>query len=92
MTLRCKIVHFVGLYFLHNAHQIAGIAQIAVMQNKMPSIGVRILIQMINAISVEQRGTPLDSVHLVALTQKKLCKISPILPGYAGYKRFFHNI
>ena len=69
MALRGQIVHLVGLHFLHDAHQVAGIAQITVMQNKMPPIGVRVFIQVIDAVSVEQRGSPLDAVHLIALTQ-----------------------
>ena len=69
MTLRGQVVHFVGLHFLHDAHQITGIAQIAVMQNKVPPIGVRVFIQMIDAVGIEQRGTPLDAVHLIALPQ-----------------------
>ena len=69
MALRCKVVHLVWLHFLHNAHQITGIAQISVMQNKVPPIGVRVFIQMIDAVGIEQLGTPLDAVHLIALPQ-----------------------
>ena len=69
MALRGQVVHFVGLHFLHDAHQIAGIAQIAVMQDKMPPVGVRVFVQVVDAVSVEQRGTPFDAVHLIALTQ-----------------------
>ena len=45
---------------------------------------VGVLVQVVDALGVEERRTALDAVHLVALLQKKLGEIGPVLPGDAG--------
>ena len=58
---------------------------------KRRSVLVRILIQMIDAVGVEQRGPALDAVHFVALAEQKLGKVGAVLAGDAGDQRcFFH--
>ena len=42
-----------------------------------------------DAVSVEQTGTPLDSVDNISLFQKKLRKIGSVLPGNPGDQRDF---
>jgi hypothetical protein len=45
---------------------------------------VRILVQVVDAVGVEQRGAPLDAVHLVALVEQELGQIGAVLAGDAG--------
>ena len=91
MALRGQIVHLIRLHFLHDADKVAGIAQVAIMQYKMPRTGVRVLIEVVNAVCVEERGAAFDAVHLIALAQQKFCQIGSVLPSDARYKRFLHN-
>src|SRR5678815_573787 len=45
---------------------------------------VRILVQVVDALRVEERGAPLDAVDDVALLQQKLGEIGAVLAGDAG--------
>jgi|APEBP8051072433_1049376.scaffolds.fasta_scaffold00708_14 hypothetical protein len=42
------------------------------------------LIQMVDAVGVEQRRAPLDAVHDVALPQQELGEVGAVLAGEAG--------
>jgi hypothetical protein len=44
---------------------------------------VRLLVEVIDAVGVEQRGAPLDTVHFIALAKQEFRQISAILPGNA---------
>jgi hypothetical protein len=69
MALRGEIVDFIGLHFLHDVDQAAGIGQIAVVQYKMAAFDMRVLIQMVDAVGVNERSAALDAMHLVSLLQ-----------------------
>jgi hypothetical protein len=47
-------------------------------------LGVRIFVQVVDPLGVEQGAAPLDAVHLVSLGQEKLGEIRAVLPGDAG--------
>ena len=53
---------------------------------------VRVLIEMINAIGIEQRGPAFDAVHFISFFQKKFGEICTVLPGYPGNQSFFHFV
>jgi hypothetical protein len=59
------------------------------MENEIAIAYVRILVKMIYAIGVEQGGTALDAVHLVAPAKQELGEIRAVLAGNAGDKRDF---
>jgi hypothetical protein len=54
------------------------------MQDESGIGNVRILIEMIDPVGVEQRGAPLNAVNDVALRQQEFSEISSILPGDTG--------
>ena len=64
--------------------QVRGVGQVAVVQDEFAVIDVRILIQMIDAVGIKQRGAALDAVHDVALLQQKFSQISAVLASDAG--------
>ena len=66
------------------------IGQVAVMQDEAPVALVRILVEVVDAVGVEQRGAALDAVDLVALLEQELGEIGAILAGDAGNKSFLH--
>lgn len=83
MRLRTQVVNFIGLYLLHNANQVAGVRQITVMQFEASILNVRVLVNVVNALCVEQTRTPLDAMYFIAFFQKKLSQVRTILTGNA---------
>jgi hypothetical protein len=51
------------------------------MQEETPVRDVRVLIQVVDPLGVEERGAPLDAVNGVPFVQEKLGKISAVLAG-----------
>jgi hypothetical protein len=51
---------------------------------KRRSFDVRILVEMVDAVGVEQGCPALDAVHLVALVEQELGEIGAVLSGDAG--------
>jgi len=58
------------------------------MQDETAAAFVRVLIQVINPVRVEQRCASLDPMNLVAFREEKLRQIGSILPGDAGDQCF----
>jgi hypothetical protein len=84
MALGGEIVNLGGLNLLHDADQAARIGHVAVMQDEFAVLDVRVLIEVIDAIGVEQRRAALDAVNLVALLQQEFGEIGPVLSGDTG--------
>ena len=53
------------------------------MQDEVAVVDVRILVQVVDAVGVEQRRAALDAVHLVALLEQELGQVGAILAGHA---------
>ena len=62
MALRGEVVDLVRLHLLNDANQISAVGQVAIVQDELAVIDMRVSVQMINAVSVEQRAAPLDAV------------------------------
>ena len=45
---------------------------------------VRILVEVVDAVGVEERRAALDAVHLVALVEQELGEVGAVLAGDAG--------
>ena len=56
------------------------------MQVEAPVGGVRVLVEVINALGVELRGAALEAVDGVALVQQEFGQIGAVLAGDAGDK------
>src|ERR1700689_4976940 len=92
MTLRREVVNLIRLNLLDDANQIGGVSKVAVMQLQLDVGFVRILIEMIDPISIEQGGAALDPVNDVALAEQQLGKISPVLSRYPGNQRCLRQV
>jgi len=92
MALGRQVVNLIGPDLLENPNQVGGIGQISVMEDHFPIFFMGILIEMVNAVCIEQRGPALDTVHLIALGKQKFSKIGPVLAGDAGNECFFCHI
>ncbi len=81
MALRGEVVDLVGLYLLDHADQVGRVGEVAVVKVQPHIALVGILVQVIDAIGVEKRGTALDAVDLVALVQQELGEVGAVLAG-----------
>jgi hypothetical protein len=54
------------------------------MQDEPPVADLWILVQVVDAVSVEERGPALDAVHRVALVEQELGEVGAVLAGDAG--------
>ena len=57
---------------------------------KLRVLDVRVLVEVVDAVGVEQRSAALDAVHLVALFQQEFGQIGAVLAGDAGDECYFH--
>ncbi len=72
MGLRCKVVDFIRLHLKHDAHDAGRIRKISLMNDELVQ-------NVINALGRRHGRTTNDAMHLIALLQKKLCKVRTIL-------------
>ncbi len=85
MALRGEIIDLVGLRFLDQADQIGRIRDIAAVVQKEAQIRVmRVLIEMIDAVGVDERGAALHAVNDIAFLDQQFGQIGAVLAGYAG--------
>jgi hypothetical protein len=84
VALGREIVDFVWLHLANNPNQARRIREIAVVKPEGRIGLVRIEIEMINAVRIEEGGSALDAVDLVSLLQKKFGQIGAVLAGDAG--------
>ena len=57
------------------------------MKYELSSFSVGIFIEMIDAICIEERSSPLDAMNMVSLVEKKFGKIGTILPRNSSNER-----
>jgi hypothetical protein len=72
VALRGEVVDLIGLNLLNDANQIGAVGQVAVVQNETLILLVRVLVEVIDAVCIEERGAALDAVHLIALGEQQL--------------------
>ena len=88
MALRREIVDLRGLHLFDDVDEARRIGHVAMMQHEATSLFVRILIQVVDAIGIEQRRSTLDAVHLVAFCEQKFGEICAVLSGDPGDQCF----
>ena len=79
-----QVVDLVGLGLLHDADQVGGVGQVAVVHEEAHAGLVRVVVEVVDAVGVEQAGAALDAVHHVALLEQVLGQVGAVLPGDAG--------
>ena len=66
MALRTKVVDLIGLHLLNNSNEVAGVRQISIVQMQIFIICMRVLVDVVNTVCIEQRCTAFDAVDDVA--------------------------
>ena len=72
VALRAQVVRLVRAYVRQTPCQRAGVAQVRVVKEELYSGFVKFLIEMIDALRIEGRGPPLQTVDLVTFRTQKL--------------------
>ena len=90
MALGGEVVDFVGLHRLDDADEAGGVGHVPVVQHEASVRVVGILVEVVDAVGVEERGAPLDTVDFLALLQQEFREIGAILAGDAGDECLFH--
>ena len=72
MALRGEVVDFVGLNFLNDANEAGAIGQVAVVEEESDAFVVTVLVEVIDAVGIEQAGAALDAVDEVAFFDQEL--------------------
>ncbi len=89
MALGGEIVDLVGLNLLDDADQVGRVGQVAVMHEEADVRLVRVLVEMIDPVGIDERGTALDAVDDIALAEQEFGEKRAILTGDAGDERDF---
>src|SRR5579872_6237503 len=92
MALRAEVVDLIWTHCLDDATQAAGIGEVAVVQDEPPSMLVRLLVEVIDAGSVKERGASLDAMHLISFAEKKLGEIGAVLSRDARDQCLLHPL
>ena len=90
MAHRSEVVDLVGFYFLDDADEVGGIREVPVVEFEPKVFFVRVLVQVINAVGVQQRRASLDTMHFIAFLKQKFGQICPILPCNPRDQCLFH--
>jgi hypothetical protein len=70
VTLSGQVINFIRHGFLNQANQIGAIGQITVVQEHVYVLFMTIMIQVIDAIGIEQGASALDAMYLVPFAQQ----------------------
>ncbi len=91
MGLRAEIVDLVRLDLLHDVDERRRVGEIAVVEDELWMGIVRILVDVVDAIGIEERGAALDAVDLVAFGEEKLGEVRSVLAGNSCNQGFLQN-
>ena len=75
MAHRAEVVDLVGLGLLDDPHEVARVGEIAVVQFHPRVLDMRILIDMVDPLGVEQAAAALDAVHDIAFLEQELREV-----------------
>jgi hypothetical protein len=89
MTLSAEVVDLIRLGVLHDADQVAGVAQVAIVELEVGVGDVWVLVDVVYALGIEGAGVTFNSVNDVALSQQKLGQVASVLACDAGNERGF---
>jgi len=75
VALGTKVIDFVGVNSLEHPPQPGTVGQVAVVQNDIEAAEMGVVIEMVDAISVEKARTPYHPMDFVAFPKQELGKV-----------------
>ena len=91
MALGTEVVDLVRLHLLQDTGEVRTVRQVAVVQNEVLVLHMRVFVDVVHALRVEGRGAALDAMHFVALGQQELSEVRAVLAGDAGNQTSFRH-
>lgn len=88
MTLGPEVVDFIWLKHVEKFDEVCGVTQITVVEKKPHAVNVGILIEMVDALSVESACTTDDAVHFISFLQEELSEVRTILASDTSDESF----
>lgn len=83
MGLRAEVVTLVGLHLLQDVKERAGVGEVAVVQHEARVADELVLVDVVDARGVEERGVTLDAVDFVAFVEQQFGEVRAVLPADA---------
>ncbi len=87
VALRAEVIDLVGIDRLEHPAQPGAVGHIAIMQAQPGAGEMRIVVEVIDAVGIEQARPPHQAMHLIALGQQQLGQVGAVLAGDAGDQR-----
>ena len=84
VTHGCQVINFIGLHLLNDTGDVHRVGKVAIVQYQIAVLHMRILIQVIDAVGIEQRRATLHPMYNISHFQQVFCQIGAILPGNPG--------
>ena len=84
VALSTEIVDLVRGDLFQDVSQRGAVGQVAVMERELETAVVRIMVNLIDAVGVEQASPANYPVDLIAFLEEKSGEIGPVLAGHAG--------
>jgi hypothetical protein len=85
------MINLFGTDVIENIGDLPRVRQIAIVQEKPRVPYVRVLIEMVDPLSVERAGSTDDPVNLISFFQEKLGKVGSVLPRNPRDESSFHR-
>lgn len=89
MALGGQVIDLIGLDALYYPDQAGAVGEITIVQLEVAIVYVRILVEVIDSVGVEQRRTALQAMDFVALAQQEFCQVGAVLSGNACDQGYF---
>jgi hypothetical protein len=83
VALRAKVVDLVRTHLGEDARQVGTVGEVAIVQHEALVLDVRVFVDVVDALGVEQGRAALDAVDLVAFRQQELGQVAAVLAGDA---------
>ena len=71
-------------HLLDNADQVGGVGQVPEVEDEVAVLHVGVLVDVVDAVGVEQRGTAFDAVDDITFFEQEFGEIGAVLAGDTG--------
>src|ERR1700691_487449 len=86
MALRAEMINLVRLHVVNQVGQLLTRREIAVVEEEATVAALRVLINMVDAVSVEGGTAADDSMDLVTFSEQQFRQVRTVLAGDARYQ------
>jgi hypothetical protein len=86
-----EVIDFVWLGFLDDADEVAGVAEVAVMEVEAWIIAVGVLVEVIDSGGIEEAGASFDAVDGVAFFEEEFGEVGTVLAGDSSDESGLHE-